>query len=67
MNILDGDFSVRLMNCARQIGATTTEELRAKLEDPNEIYITGSLIAARKAQYFNKKRILEELNKRDKS
>lgn len=60
-NIFDGDFTVRLMNCAKRLKVTTIEELEAKLNEPSEVYIPGSLIASQSPQYYNKKRILEEL------
>ena len=60
-NIIDGDFTVRLMNCAKRLNVTTTEELEAKLNEPMKVYISGSLIACQSPQYYNKRRILEEL------
>tara|TARA_R110002167_G_scaffold1337_1_gene5923 strand:+ start:13259 stop:13537 length:279 start_codon:yes stop_codon:yes gene_type:complete len=61
-NIIDGDFSVRLMNCAKRLKVTTIEQLRTRLELSSEVYIPGSLLSGRQAQFFNKKKILEELD-----
>ena len=62
IKIEDCDFSVRLMNYSRRVGATTIDELRAKLESDEPVYIPGSLIASRSPQFYNKKRILQELD-----
>ncbi len=61
IKILDCDFSVRLLNYAKCVGATTIKELEESLKDDKDVYIPGSLIASRRVQFFNKKRIRHEL------
>ena len=60
--IYDGDFTVRLLRYAKKVGAETLDELRESLESEDKVYINGTVIIARTAMYYNKKRILEELN-----
>lgn len=62
IRIEDCDFSVRLQRFAKVVGAKTIDELRTKLESDEPVYIPGSLIASRGTQYFNKSRVLQELD-----
>ena len=62
IKIEDCDLSVRLKHFAKVVGAETIDELKAKLESNEPVYIPGSLIASRRAQYFNRSRILQELD-----